>query len=107
MDKFEEIWEKVKKMSKEERDKLFEKNKRKCICPACPTYTDCAKSKDELMFCAKGKSRKCITREKGCICSECPLKDKAELQHKYFCIKGSEKQQRVNSKKSKTKKRKK
>lgn len=59
-------------------------NRRKCICPKCPSYPlDC---KGELLYCAAGKSR-CDIKAKGCICNMCPVYFENKLKGLYFCDK--------------------
>lgn len=94
MDKFEEMMQKMMGLSDEERMKAIEEKKPMCICAKCPSYNDCAKGKNELLYCATGKSPECITEEKGCICPTCPLTEAMDLKNGYFCTKGSEKEQR-------------
>ena len=76
----------------------------KCKCSTCPTYTLACKIKAipqgiadllksdiskeehiEAMFCAFGKSR-CITEEKGCVCTACPVHAEYDLSNTYFCM---------------------
>ncbi|MCW4034517.1 MAG: DUF2769 domain-containing protein, partial [Candidatus Bathyarchaeota archaeon] len=66
-----------------------------CICPDCPTYNECAQQNKELMYCVLGASATCITKESGCICPACPLTEKLGLLHDYFCVRGTESQQKV------------
>ena len=87
MDKFE-------KMAEEERKKAIKENKKACICPDCPTYNECAKENGELFYCVAGKSRTCIIKESGCICPACPMTETLGLTKDYFCVKGTERQQR-------------
>ncbi len=87
MDKFE-------KMTEEERKKAIKENKKLCSCPDCPTYNECAKEKRELVYCASGKSQACITKESGCICPACPITEMMGLTKDYFCVRGTESQQR-------------
>ena len=94
MDKFEGMMEKMEGMSDEEREKALEQNKPNCICPACPSYNQCAKGKGELLYCAFGKSPECITDLKGCNCATCPITAMMGLSNEYYCTKGTEKQQR-------------
>ncbi len=65
------------------------KNIANCSCPKCPTYNDCAKTKKELLFCAKetGKA-KCEYKMNGCICSNCPVHKQNKLSSGYYCIYG-------------------
>jgi hypothetical protein len=65
-----------------------------CICDGCPTYNECMREKDELLFCLEGKSPACTFEKKGCLCPGCPVTDTAGLSKAYFCIRGTEQQQR-------------
>ncbi len=94
MDTFEDLMKKMKGMSGAEQAKWVEDSRKLCTCPACPTYTDCAKKNSELLFCATGKSFMCIPAEKGCMCPTCPVTKAAGLKFKSFCTRGSEKAQR-------------
>ncbi|HDR73021.1 MAG TPA: DUF2769 domain-containing protein [Methanoculleus sp.] len=94
MTKFKETMEKMKQMSDEERAAAVENLRSMCICPTCPTYNECAKKKDELLFCATGKSFMCIHFEKECLCPGCPVTRELGLNNMYFCTRGSEKAQR-------------
>ena len=94
MDKFEKMMQMMSKMTEEERKKAIKANKKHCICPDCPTYNECAKEKGELFYCALGKSQACITKESGCICPACPITETMGLTKDYFCVRGTESQQR-------------
>lgn len=43
MDRFEEWMEVTVGVSSREFDRLIDLKRKKCTCPFCPTYTDCAK----------------------------------------------------------------
>jgi hypothetical protein len=94
MDKFEQAMQQMTKMSQQEITSMIEANKKLCICPECPTYTDCARKQKELLYCAVGKSPSCITEEVACICPTCPITEQLGLTHMYFCTKGTEREQR-------------
>jgi hypothetical protein len=94
LDKFEKMTQMMSKMTEEEHKKAIKENKKHCICPDCPTYNECAKEKDELLYCKLGKSQACIIKESGCICPACPITEMMGLTNDYFCIKGTENQQR-------------
>lgn len=96
MDKFEEKLNELEQMSGEDKNRSLEEIKGECICPICPTYTECAKNADELIFCVIGKSESCITIERGCMCPECPFGQKYMIGVKYnfYCIRDSEMKQR-------------
>ncbi|KQC05902.1 MAG: hypothetical protein APR55_05400 [Methanolinea sp. SDB] len=64
-----------------------------CICAGCPSYSSCMKEKDELLYCATGKST-CQVEMKGCICPTCPVTKVMGLSNAIYCVKGSEKEQR-------------
>ncbi len=65
-----------------------------CICADCPTYTACAGSAQELLYCIYGRSFHCVTDDLGCICPGCPVVDEVGLLDLTFCILGSEASQR-------------
>jgi hypothetical protein len=94
MGKYEQMMQMIAKMSEEEKMKAIEGKKKMCTCPDCPSYNDCAKDNNELLYCALGKSPSCITKESGCICPSCPVTDQMGLTRDYFCTRGNEKEQR-------------
>ena len=94
LDKFEETIQMMAKMSSEEIMKAIKMNKSLCICGGCPSYNDCAKDNDELLYCSLGASPDCINKAEVCICSVCKVTPKMGLKNQYFCVKGSEKKQR-------------
>ncbi len=59
-------------------------NRKKCICPKCPSYPhDC---KGELLYCSVGKS-KCGVKAAGCVCNMCAVWVENKLKSLYFCDK--------------------
>jgi glutamate synthase domain-containing protein 2 len=61
-------------------------NRKKCVCPGCPSYPhDC---KGELLYCSEtvGKSG-CDIKASGCICNACPIYFENKLKGLYFCDK--------------------
>ncbi len=62
-----------------------------CTCKGCPSYVECGEQRG-FCFPGIGKSS-CIKEEKGCICGSCPVTEKMELKHGYYCTRGSEKEQ--------------
>ncbi len=89
MDKFEQSMTDLNR-SREARTKIIDKEKGLCICPDCPTYNDCAKEAQELLYCVYGSSFHCIYENNGCICPTCPVTGDLGLIHDEFCLKGSE-----------------
>ncbi len=94
MDAFEKLLGELDAMSEEERQNEIARMKGECICPDCPTYTECAAKESERLYCFLGKSPECIQSEQGCICPDCPIADKAGLNNIYFCTAGSERSMR-------------
>lgn len=93
MDRFEEMLQKTMKMSPGEQKQANEKNRGSCICGKCPSYYDCMREKNELLYCTLGRSP-CPVTLTGCLCPACPVTALDGLKHFYFCAKGSEREQR-------------
>jgi hypothetical protein len=94
MDKFEQLLKDLPKMPADEQMKAVNNLKAMCICPTCPTHTNCAKNANEIFFCWNGKSFMCIDSEKDCFCPKCPVTKEVGLKYKFFCTRGAEKAQR-------------
>jgi hypothetical protein len=67
-----------------------ESNSKRCQCPNCPSYNDCAQEKEEFVFCTGevGKSS-CAFPMHGCICGGCAVHEQYNLKESYYCINGS------------------
>jgi hypothetical protein len=67
-----------------------EANIKKCFCPHCPSYNECAKEKTENLYCAGeiGKSA-CEFKMNGCLCGGCQVYRENNLKAGYYCINGS------------------
>ncbi|MEI7452534.1 MAG: DUF2769 domain-containing protein [Candidatus Falkowbacteria bacterium] len=65
-------------------------NLKKCACPQCPSYNECAKGKMELLYCsgAIGKST-CEYKMNGCTCGMCAVHKDCGLRAGYYCLHGS------------------
>ena len=70
MDKFMETLQKMERCPRMRKTDAYE-GPGDVYLPRCPSYTTCMKEKDELLFCANGKSM-CTVEERGCICPTCP-----------------------------------
>jgi hypothetical protein len=66
-----------------------EANADRCLCPGCPTYSDCTRDAGERLFCSRGQT-KCRLAENGCLCGDCPVWAEHELSQFYYCIEGAE-----------------
>lgn len=61
-----------------------EENKKKCLCPNCPSYpTYC---KGEVLYCSEtvGHSQ-CDIKAKGCVCPGCLVYTENKLKEIYYC----------------------
>lgn len=67
-----------------------EDNLNKCVCINCPSYNECMKEGEELLYCSKevGKST-CEFEKKGCICGTCPVQIENGLTSGYYCSTGA------------------
>lgn len=82
--------ESLGKLTEAERGRELKGQEGRCVCPDCRTYTDCARSKSEFLFCLEGKSPDCITKGVECICPTCPVEVEYDMKNMYYCIEGSE-----------------
>jgi len=73
---------------------VIEENRGKCICEPCPTYNECMRADESLLFCVTGKAVNCTFEKKGCICPTCLVTKLLGLKKAYYCIKGTEQDQR-------------
>jgi hypothetical protein len=58
-----------------------------CICRGCPSYDDCMRGNNEILYCAREKSACEVSRD-GCLCNECPLTSEFNLDQLFYCITG-------------------
>ncbi|GAB4317430.1 MAG: hypothetical protein Kow0019_18570 [Methanobacteriaceae archaeon] len=96
MDRFEAEVLKIMEKSGKDKEKSISSLKQQCVCPKCPTYTDCSKNADEGLYCVLGESKECIDNDRGCICPECSLAQAMGVGTIFntYCIKGSEMEER-------------
>lgn len=78
----------------EDRETLVRKLRTQCICEPCPTYNECMRAGESLLFCIVGKAEHCTFEKKGCLCPSCPVTKTLGLDKSYYCIKGSGQEQR-------------
>ncbi|MFA5268899.1 MAG: DUF2769 domain-containing protein [Methanoregula sp.] len=76
-----------------ELEKKIMESRGMCICEPCPTYNECMRADESLLFCVTGKSATCTFEKKGCICPTCPVTKYLGLKKAYYCIKGNEQEQ--------------
>lgn len=72
---------------------VMDENRKKCICGTCPSYTECMRASEELLFCVTGKSPDCIFEKKGCLCPSCPVTKILGLKKAYYCVRGTQEEQ--------------
>lgn len=94
MDPYEKMLKDLDSLPIADREEAVAGLKGQCICPGCPTYTDCSDQVRESLYCFLGRSPECISEELGCICPDCPVAVLAGLSNLYYCINGSEKEER-------------
>ncbi len=94
MDPFEARCREMAECTPEQRRQMIEEQQSRCICPTCPTYTNCARNNNERLFCDAGYSPRCITFEVSCLCPTCPVHSDLAMKHQVYCIRGAEKAQR-------------
>jgi hypothetical protein len=78
-----------------DKDTIIADNRAKCICEPCPTYNECMRADNALLFCVTGKSPTCTFDKKGCRCPVCTVKPILGLTRAYYCIRGSEQEQKI------------
>jgi hypothetical protein len=78
----------------EDKNTIIAQNRAKCICKSCPTYNECMRADDQLLFCVKGRSPTCTFDKKGCLCPACPVTRVLGLKKSYYCLRGSEEEQK-------------
>jgi hypothetical protein len=66
-----------------------QENVQKCICGGCPSYDQCMREKDEILYCARERSN-CEISKNGCLCGACPLTSEFNLDKMYYCEIGAE-----------------
>ena len=88
---FEEKIAAMAGLSQEEMAERVESMKEVCksYCGECPSYTGTGES---LVFCAMGRSS-VISEEKGCLCPSCPVTEMMSLRWKFYCTRGSGREQ--------------
>jgi len=76
-----------------DQERIIGENRKKCICGQCPTYNECMRADESLLFCITGRSPNCTFEKKGCLCPTCPVTQVLGLKKNYFCLKGTEQEQ--------------
>jgi len=94
VDQFEEMLRERQSIPAEGLKKMIEVHRTRCICGTCPTYNGCMREHQELLFCEMGKSPACPADKRGCICPTCPVTGLLGLKKAYYCVRGSEREQR-------------
>ncbi|MCX6691531.1 MAG: DUF2769 domain-containing protein [Methanoregula sp.] len=99
MDTFEEFQKNIAAMDATRRAITVAEQKDRCVCGGCPTTNECMREKGEIFYCITGRSPVCTFEKKGCICPACPVTTSLGLRKAYFCIRGSEQDQRQSPQK--------
>jgi hypothetical protein len=93
MNKYEDMLQRLSLMSPDEKNVFLESNRSLCVCPKCPTYSECMRQKEERMFCWYEKSP-CPVTPTGCLCPTCPVAALMGYSHTYYCSGGTERELR-------------
>jgi hypothetical protein len=83
----------VGKMTNTNLQAVIVENRKRCICEPCPSYNECMRAGDRLLFCITGKTGNCTFGMKGCSCPTCPFRKARSFKKAYYCIRGSEEEQ--------------
>jgi hypothetical protein len=61
----------------------------RCICNACPSYTECMQGGVMGVFCATGSAEDCAMMEiEDCMCTDCMNEKEFNLDGKMYCKMG-------------------
>jgi hypothetical protein len=77
----------------EDRDALIRKHRAQCTCEPCPSYNECMRAEESLLFCIAGKAENCTFEKKGCLCPSCLVTRELGLNKSYYCIRGTQQEQ--------------
>lgn len=89
---YEEIMKDMMSLPEAERAAKMAEATKICrdFCGRCPSYKGTGET--ALLFCANGKSS-IIKDERGCICGGCPVQKNMALRWRYYCTRGSGREQ--------------
>ena len=69
---FKDLRDELNEMSDIEKNKVIMDLRKECICHTCPTYNNCTRKSEELLYCMVGSSD-CPIHERKCLCpQDCP-----------------------------------
>ena len=60
-----------------------------CSCSGCPTYNECMRENEELVFCMTGASVTCSFDATTCLCIGCPVAAEFGAGKAFSCIRNS------------------
>jgi hypothetical protein len=67
---------------------VTEANRESCLCPHCPTYTDCMALEEEALFCGTSVTMCEDVERQGCVCGRCDVHAAYDLAGTYYCQEG-------------------
>jgi hypothetical protein len=75
----------LNEMSDDERNKTITDLRKDCICHTCPTYNNCTRESEELLYCILGSSD-CPIHKRKCLCPQnCPIYERFNLKSSFYC----------------------
>ena len=66
----------------------IEVNRERCLCPNCPTYTECMTIEEEALFCGTSQTMCEGVIQEGCVCGRCVVHAEYDLMSTYYCFAG-------------------
>ena len=82
---FRNLKNELNEMSDNKRNKVIMDLRKDCICHTCPTYNNCTRESEELLYCMVGSSD-CPIHERKCLCPhDCPVYEKFGLKDSFYC----------------------
>lgn len=79
-----------------------EENRKKCLCPSCPSYPqDC---KGEVLYCSEERGHSgCDIEARGCLCPGCLVYSENKLKEIYYCTRDAAGEAKIVMRKKKAK----
>ena len=75
----------INELSDNEIDKIIANLRKECICHTCPTYNNCTRESEELLYCMI-ESSDCPIHKRRCLCPlDCPIYKRFNLNSSFYC----------------------
>lgn len=88
----------LSEMNENERNEVIRDLRKECICHTCPTYNNCTRESEELLYCLTDSST-CPIHKRKCLCPlNCPVYEKFNFTSSFYCFNKENKERVVYSK---------